>query len=189
MADDSEEKQGGGKKKLIIFIVIGILLIAGSVGGTLFALGVIGGDDSEQMADGEMAKGEEGEGEENSEETEEGEEGEGAPGSASPTAIYIPLKPAIVVNYDSRGRQRFLQAEITLLVRSEDALAAAELHMPMVRNTLVMLFSGQIYEELQTPEGKELARQLALEQVQAIMQNEIGDDGVEQVLFTNFVMQ
>jgi len=25
--------------------------------------------------------------------------------------------------------------------------------------------------------------------VQAIMQNEIGDDGVEQVLFTNFVMQ
>ncbi|MCV6627202.1 MAG: flagellar basal body-associated FliL family protein, partial [Cellvibrionaceae bacterium] len=129
-----------------------------------------------------------GEGEEDSEAVEEGEEGAGA-AQPTPAAIYIPLKPPIIVNFEARGRQRFLQAEVTLMVRTDQALSAAELHMPMIRNALVMLFSGQIYEELQTPEGKELARQLALEEVQSMMEREIGEKGVEQVLFTNFVMQ
>ncbi len=183
MAEENES-QGGGKKKLIIFLVLGLVLIGASVGGTLFALGFFDEDKTEQMDEGE------GEGEENSAEAEEGEEGdEMEAGEPTPSAIYLPLKPAIIVNFEARGRQRYLQVDVTLMMRTEQALSAAELHMPMIRNALVMLFSGQIYEELQTPEGKELVRQLALEEVQTMMDREIGEPGVEQVLFTNFVMQ
>jgi flagellar FliL protein len=61
--------------------------------------------------------------------------------------------------------------------------------MPMIRNALVLQFGGQVYADLQTAEGKELLRQQALENIQNLLQQEIGKPGVEQVLFTNFVMQ
>src|SRR5690606_26831659 len=109
--------------------------------------------------------------------------------SAKKPAIYYPLQPVFIVNFESQGRQRFLQAELNLMLRDEAVIAALELHMPAIRNSLVMLFSGQTYEDLQTAEGKELLRQQALLNVQEVLEKEIGKPGVEQVLFTNFVMQ
>ncbi len=104
-------------------------------------------------------------------------------------AIYFPLQPVFVVNFNANGRQRFMQVELNLMLRDQDVIPAIELHMPAIRNNLVMLFSGQIYEDLQTAEGKELLRQEATLSVQDTLQREIGKPGIEQVLFTNFVMQ
>jgi flagellar FliL protein len=104
-------------------------------------------------------------------------------------AIYFPLKPALIVNYQARGRQRFLQAEITIMAREDDVIEAVEMHMPMIRNSLILLFSGQVYEELQTDEGRELLRQAALAELQTIIEKELGKPGIEKVLFTNLVMQ
>lgn len=104
-------------------------------------------------------------------------------------AIYYPLREKFIVNYDVRGRQRFLQVEVTLMLRDNGVISAIELHMPRIRNDLIMLFSGQVFEDLQTPEGKELLRQDSLRRVQDILKQEIGKPGVEQVLFTSFVMQ
>ncbi|MGH1371891.1 MAG: flagellar basal body-associated FliL family protein [Cellvibrionaceae bacterium] len=174
MAEDNEEveESGGGKKKLIMMIVVGLVLVGLSVGGTLFALKMMGGDAPA-----------------------EGEAGEAAAADAEPVveeklpAIYFPLKPTIIVNFNARGRQRFLQAEVSLMVREEDVVAAIEEHSTMLQHGLLMLFSGQDYAELQTAEGKELLRQMALDEVQRTLEQEIGKPGVEQVLFTNFVMQ
>ena len=52
-----------------------------------------------------------------------------------------------------------------------------------------MLFGGEVYDELQTDEGKELLRQKALEVLQEIIKQEVGVNGVEEILFTSFVMQ
>lgn len=105
------------------------------------------------------------------------------------SAIYYPMKPSIIVNFSVRGRQRFLQADLTLLLRDGAVINAIELHQPMLRNALVLLFGGQDYEQLQTAEGKELLRQATLQELQRLLQQEIGQPGIEQVLFTNFVMQ
>jgi len=172
-ADDAAAGGGGGKKKLIIFIVLGILLIGLSIGGTLFAVKMM----TPEPTVAEGAEGEEGSAEEEPEE------------EIKMPAIYFPLKPPIIVNFNARGRQRFLQAELTLMTRENDVIEAVELHMPMIRNSLVLLFGGQVYEELQTAEGKELLRQQALTDLQSILEQEIGKTGIEQVLFTNFVMQ
>ncbi|MDN3639864.1 flagellar basal body-associated FliL family protein [Simiduia curdlanivorans] len=160
----------GGKKKLIILIVLGMVLVGISVGGTLFALKMFSGEEAAVAAEGD-------------------EEGEATAPVVKLPAVYFPLKPAIIVNFQSRGRQRFLQAEVTLKIREPDVVAAVELHMPMIRNALVMLLGGQVYEDLQTHEGKELLRQQALAEIQRLIEIEIGKPGVEQVLFTNFVMQ
>ena len=177
MAEENEqaeasEEGGGGKKKLIVMIVIGLVLVGVSIGGTLVALKFL----APEPAPAEMAEGE--------------AEGEGEPvEEARQPAIYYPMKPPIIVNFQARGRQRFLQAELTLMARENEVIEAIELHMPMIRNALVLLFGGQIYEELQTAEGKELLRQEALTEVQRLLEQEIGKPGIEQVLFTNFVMQ
>ena len=180
MADEEKDSGGedGGKKKggkkLILFIVLAIVLIGVSVGGTLFAVKML--TPEPEVPDVPLD-------EDGNPITEEEAEPVKAP------AIYFPLKPPLIVNYQARGRQRFLQAEISVMTREDDVIEAVEIHMPMIRNSLILLFSGQIYEELQTDEGRELLRQEALMELQAIMEREIGKPGIEKILFTNLVMQ
>ena len=52
-----------------------------------------------------------------------------------------------------------------------------------------MLFSSQDFASLATPVGQEMLRQQATASVQELAQKEIGKLAVEQVLFTNFVLQ
>lgn len=173
---EAEESGKGGKGKLILFIVLGIVLIAVSVGGTLLAVKMLSPEPEPSVVldeDGNPIP-------------PEGEEEE--PEVKAP-AIYFPLKPPLIVNYESKGRQRFLQAEISLMAREDDVIEAVEIHMPMIRNSLILLFSGMVYEEMQTDEGREVLRQDALAEIQRIMEQEIGKPGVERVLFTNLVMQ
>ncbi len=165
-----EKKPMSGKTKMIILIVVGLLVLAASIGGTLFALGFF---DSNEVELEEV----------------EGDAAEPVIDNKPKPAMYFPIKPAFVVNFPSRGRQRYLQAEVTVLTREMEVFNAMQTHMPLIKNRLVMLFGGEVYDELQTDEGKELLRQKALEALQQVMQEEIGKPGIEEVLFTNFVMQ
>jgi len=164
---DDAEGSGGGKKKIILLAILGVLLIGISVGGTLAVLSLFGAEEP-APENGEMV--------------------EEAP-EAMQQAIYYPLKPSIIVSFEARGRQRYLQADITLMTREDEVIAAVETHMPMIRNALVMLIGGQLYEEIQTAEGKELLRVQCLQELQRLLEQEIGKPGIEQVLFTNLVMQ
>lgn len=195
MADDEEEDKkegedgdaeegdgGGGKKKLILMIVVGLLLVGISIGGTLVGLSMFS---DPAPAPAPMAEGEEGA---------EGASGEGEEGADDAPemledAIYYPIKPAIMVSFEGRGRQRLLQAEITLLTRDDEVVAAIEMHMPMIRNALVLLIGGRTYEEVQTAEGKELLRVDCLQELQRLLEKEIGKTGIEQVLFTGLIVQ
>lgn len=164
--EEGSEKSPGNKKRLITLILLGLGVIGLSVGGTLMALKFMTPAEEVQADAAE----------------------EDLPPPVMP-AIYYPIKPPIVVNFQVRGRQRFLQAELTLMTREDDVVSEIEKHLPMLRNSLVLLIGGQVYAEIQTAEGKELLRQQCLQELQRLMEAEIGKPGIEQVLFTNFVMQ
>lgn len=168
-ADEGGEKTGGkGKLKLIILIVVILLLaIGGSVGATLFFLGSGKSAEPEQAAE---------------------ENAESAPAVKLP-AIYETIAPAFIANYNYQGRQRYMQVSVALMARDQAELDALKVHMPLVRNRLVMLFSGQDFAALMTPVGKELLRSQATAVVQELAQKETGKTVVEQVLFTNIVLQ
>lgn len=176
MAEDNEdiEDMGTSKKKILIMVVIGVVLMGLSAGGTLMALGMLSGE-PEVSAAAEGEQGVDG----NTE----------AQAEVKKPAIYYPMKPAMIVSFNVRGRQRYLQAEISLMTRDKSALADIEEHSALLQNGLLMLFSGQDYGELQTPEGKELLRQQSLGEIQKLLEQETGKPSVEQVLFTAFVMQ
>ncbi len=111
---------------------------------------------------------------------EEGDEGQ----------VYIPLSEALVVNYGGPGRLKYLRAEVSLrLERSRDASVIRH-HMPLIRHHLVMLFSRQGEEEINTQSGREQLRQTALAETNALLAQEEGrEDLVTDLLFRNFVVQ
>ncbi|MBV4475737.1 flagellar basal body-associated protein FliL [Pseudomonas sp. B2M1-30] len=153
-----------GKLKLIIVIVLALLLAIGaSVGATWFFM------HSAQSKPAEAAA-------------------QAAPVGKQP-AIFEPMAPAFVANYNQNGRQRYMQVSITMLARNQADLEALKVHMPVIRNNLVMLFSGQDFATLATPVGQEMLRQKATASVQEVAQKELGKVVIEQLLFTNFVLQ
>lgn len=156
-----ESGEGAGKKGIIIYVLIGIVAVAAGVGGTLFFI--------------------------------KGNSNEGLSEEAEPPkkkAEYYAIKPPFIVNFkDDKGRQRFLQIGVSVMSRESDAITALQTHAPLVRNNLIMLFSGQSFGELQEPEGKDKLAAQTLEELQRFLQEETGAPGIEKILFTDFVMQ
>lgn len=120
----------------------------------------------------------------------EAEAGADADAPALPApASYLALDPAFIVNLESPDETRYLQAEIQIMSRDALALEAAKIHLPLIRNSLVMLFGQQRPADLATREGKEKLQQTALAEVQKVLEAETGKPVVEAVYFTSFVMQ
>lgn len=78
---------------------------------------------------------------------------------------YIPLQPALIVNYGGPGRVRYLKAELSL--RAENAADAKLLlhHLPLVRDRLIRILGAQSEEMLVSAQGKEQLRALALAEI------------------------
>lgn len=161
MAEAAEGEKKGKGKLIIIIAVVAVLLIGGGVGAFLF---LSGGE--EAGGDAQEAK-------------------------AEPLAdpVYFAIEPPITVNFQQRGRARFLQVSLQVMTRDPLGLEQLKQHMPVVRNNLNLLFSGQSYEELSTREGKELLRKQALAEIQNVLTARAGAPVVEEVYFTGFVMQ
>ncbi len=159
------EEEAKPKSKLIIIIVVVVLLLGG-IGAAVMLL--MGGDDEEESSSEEVP----------AEELE-----------VKTPAIYIPMKPSFIVNFATPGAQRFLQVEVNLMTRNPAVVNVVEQHIPLIRNNFIALFSAQEFEEVATTEGKEALRQAALEEIQNIINDEMGEPGIEQVLFTAFVIQ
>ncbi|MFT7560223.1 MAG: flagellar FliL protein [Flavobacteriales bacterium] len=100
-------------------------------------------------------------------------------------AIYIPLKPQFVVNFGGGTKNRFLKAEVTLRLSNSSAASAVRHHMPYIRNNIVMLFSAQNDESLESQDGREAMRLEALKQVRDILKREdnMEPEAVVDVLF------
>lgn len=163
---------GKSRLKLIIIVVVALLLVIGaSVGATWFLLG--GKSDKKAEAAKEEVVAAEGE-----EKTPKKKE-----------AVYQFIAPAFVVNFTHAGRPRYMQVTVSLMGRDAKQMEALNAHMPLIRNRLVMLFSSQDFAGLLTPVGKEMLRQQATATVQELAEKELGEVVIEQVLFTNFVLQ
>ena len=162
-----EAPAGGGKKKLILIIVGVVLLIAAAVGATLF---LVSGDDSSTD-------------EASTDAAEVVEEEPLLP------AQYVILKPEFVVSFQVGSRQRFLQVSIDVMTRKQTVVDALTLHEPMIRNDIIRVIGEQNFDRLRTAEGRVELQDLLLQQIRQIVQRESGIEGVEALLFTNFVMQ
>jgi len=85
-----------------------------------------------------------------------------------------------------------LKAELSVRIASNKEASFVRHHMPMIRNNIVLLFSRQNDEDIDTQEGKELLRLAALEEIRSIVMAEEGEEngpGIVDLYFNNFVIQ
>ncbi|WP_198264025.1 flagellar basal body-associated FliL family protein [sulfur-oxidizing endosymbiont of Gigantopelta aegis] len=174
-----EEEAPKSSKKMIIIIAVVLLLILGIVGG-LFVGGVFDSEpdatEASQSADGET-----------------GGDGESSAADVAPEEIadvsYWPLEPAFVLNFEGKSKARFMQIGLEVSTTSEKSYAAVKKHLPVIRNEIVLLLSGQKYEEMVTPEGKEQLRAELIETINIILKKHKAKKGIDNIYFTSFVMQ
>ena len=169
MADEAnenpqeEEAKGGGMMKMIMLAVIGLVLLgAGVFAGMTF----MGGD---EPAEAEAA--------------EEAEPTEGP-------AIYQSLHPPLVVNFkDALGDSHFMQITMEVMARDQNLINSLREHTPAIRNALILHYSASVYEEVTTREGKEKMLAEGLAEINKVMQEQTGEDGIEAAYFTALVIQ
>jgi len=167
-----EDEGGGGKKKLIIIIVAVILVVAISVGAAIFFLG---GDSSEAGEETETA--------------ETAEASETTEASKGP-AIYVKMKPEFIINYQVGPRQRYLQIHMEGLTYDGEIAGALQMHSPMIRSAIINLLSSQEFKVMRTAEGRATLRTDLVVEVNRLLTQETGiENGIDQILFTNFVIQ
>lgn len=154
--------------KKIIIIAGAVLLLCGVAGGAAYFLL---GDDADTVA-GEPAS----------------TDAEQAALPDSPP-IYHGLDPDFVIAFQDPKKVRFLKASLEVMVYDEDVIEDLKLHMPAVRDAVLLLFSTQEEENLMSIEGKEAFRAQILEKIRSTLEQLTGRPGVEAVYFSNFVMQ
>ena len=171
MAEEEVQQEAGAgsgsKKKLLLLIGIVVVLLAGGGAAAFFLLSGDSADEGDKAKQQQVRK----------------------------EAIYVKLrtlggKPSFIVNFTEKtGRQRFLQIYAEAMTREQEVADQLAKHMPLVVHDLSTLFSAQTFKELQTAAGKERLRKDSTRKVQEVLQREMGRPGVEEVFFTNFVMQ
>lgn len=171
-ADEANEAKSGGIKKIIIIAVLGIILVGAGAGGALFLLG--GGD--EEMMDAEEIIADE-----------EKEEKDVMIEDAA--AIYLDLHPAFVANFTGDSKKKYMQVYMVALAKEQESIDKLEMHMPAVRNNILMALSRKTSEDVATVDGKEKLRKEVLEVVRDTMIEKVGKADIEDLYFTKFVAQ
>ena len=157
-------KAGGGFGKIMLLAIGGAALVAaGGFAGSLFG-------DSSAPADAVEAT--------------------AAAASRGKPALYASLQPPLVVNFrDSSGEDHYMQVTLEVMARDQKVIDAVKEHAAVVRNSLILLFSGTVdYATLNTREHKEQLLADALGEVRKVM-SERGVDGIEAVYFTSLIIQ
>lgn len=215
IGDDEEDKKEAPasrfpRKKILIIAAAVLALIAAGVGGTMLFTDLLGksepvkkvakkaADDAEgEEKDPEAKDGNKEDKEDNKEAAKDKAEGgaedededETNPDGTPRVALYMDIEQPFVVNFQDEGQLRYLQITISVMTKNPKVVEEMKRHMPLIRNNLVMLFSGQTREGIISREGKEKIRKEAEAEVQKILREQTGKPGIKALYFTSFVMQ
>lgn len=182
MADEKDKEgdleiEGGGKKKKMIIIIIAVVVLLAGGGGAYFFL--MGGDTD--AVEQEAVAGES---------SEEASKVSAEGGVAQiGTALYVPMPRPFRFNVPGAVRDRFVEIRVQLLVRGGDNEETAKMNIPLIESTLLNVFSQANASDLSTSVGKDALKEQSLAALQLVMKDLVGNETVEKVLFTGFVMQ
>ena len=161
-SEETEEKSGGMGKMIMLGGIAVVMLVVGVFAGPAIK-NMISPPPPEEEAPAEPTQG---------------------------PALYTSLHPPIVVNFrDRAGDPHYMQITMEVMSRDQGVINSVREHTAAVRNGLILLYSGAVYEEVTTNEGKEKMLADGLAKVQEVMTEVSGQDGVEAVYFTSLVIQ
>ena len=209
MSDKPEAEakpKGGGKKKLIIILGAVLLLGGGGAAAGFFVAGsmkqetgpkedpnkpqlVLKGENPEEIANKWIAKAKEeahGEGEEGAHHKPQDLPRPRNPSAYQPTYFQIPT-PFTSNMADSDA---FAQVSIAVSTYYDNrVITAVQTHEMAIRSAILMMLAQEQELELTTPQGKEKLQARLLKIINETLKAKTGYGGVDNVYFTNFVIQ
>ena len=111
--------------------------------------------------------------------------------SANAKAIYYAIEEPFTINFLNQSNQkaRYLQIKVTLMAHDQAIIDSAQLNLPMLQDALRSLFSAQTSETVNSVAGRKTLQSASLDTVKAILKAETGNDNLDAVYFTSFVLQ
>ena len=111
--------------------------------------------------------------------------------AAAPTAIYYAIPKPFTINFlnQSHKKARYLQIKVTLMARDQEVIDNAKLNLPMLQDALRSLFSEQSFETVSTIKGRKALQADALKTIKTLLKQETGNEKLDAVYFTSFILQ
>lgn len=102
---------------------------------------------------------------------------------------YIGFDQAFTFNLPTENGNHYMQMEVKLLVIGPDNEALAKQHLSLIGATISEVGAQQTFDQLVSSTGRQRLKSLLLEAIRSKMSGATSKPVVEQVLFTNFVLQ
>jgi len=99
---------------------------------------------------------------------------------------YLEMKPKITVNLDRPNK--YLVVDVQLMVEGKKYIDKVKKHLPALRHTLIMLYSGRSPDSLQTMEQREALRKETKKAITKTLDDLSNSDGFRDVYFTEFLV-
>ncbi len=204
VAEGEEKKKGKGP--IVMIIVAGLILLvllAGAIGGTLFATGFFDSKDK-KAAEAKIAELEAGKGDGLG--GKDGGKGDGhaaAPAAGASAAAPVPKAPASMQRFEYRyvelekdllanlaGSKKVMSVKVAIMTRYDERVTNnIKKHEFALRSVAMDVLRQVKPEEVDLPEfRKRLAERLRDEMNQTLQKLE-DFGGIEEVVFTNFIVQ
>jgi len=103
--------------------------------------------------------------------------------------IYETIEPAFVVNILDGNRYRYLQIQVDVMSRDQAAITRFDKYQPRIKGELTMLYSAVTSEQAHDAIGRQTLQKDTLDTINRILKEEAGSGGVEAVYFSKFVVQ
>lgn len=149
------EGGGGGKKKKLLIIVIALVVVLALAGGGaawFFLHGKKKGKGHGKAADEHAEQVDEADGDGGHDEEDEPEDD-----SKKKPPVFVSLEP-FTVNLSSEASDRYLQVGIDLKVAAPDIADKIKVHLPEIRNAILLILTSKKVDELNKIEGKNRLR-------------------------------
>ena len=105
-------------------------------------------------------------------------------------ANYYNITPSFVINILSEDERRhYIQFDVSIMTRDSSLFYKLEHHDPIIKSIILNVASVQSYESLATMKGREKFRAQLLEELSNKIEDLTGSAGVDEVLFTKFIME
>lgn len=160
--DDIEvtEKSGNKSKLIIIIIAVVVLILTGVV-----ALMFVGSDDKTET--------------------------EVEISTIKQPPIYHSVEKPLIVNFSEQSQNavRYLSIKLKVMARDQVVIDAVALNEPAIQHELLMLFFGQKYDDLSTPEGIKALQDKTLSIINEVLKAEQTIGELDSVYFTSLIMQ
>lgn len=105
------------------------------------------------------------------------------------TERFITFDQGFTFNLQEGNKQHMMQIEVALMVLGPQNEALAREHLPLIGSIISELAGQQSYESLIAQTGRQRLKRLLLEAIRSRLSGLLHQSVVEQVLFTNFVIQ